>query len=87
MNVGKAKSTWAATFRRRRDNGKATGLQPAAETETETEFAERRDLMQRIKDIGPQVRKAMRAAAERVREHWEREAEMTTAGRRCGRRM
>jgi hypothetical protein len=80
---GKAKSTLAATFRSRRDDGKARGLQPTSETEV----AERRDLMQRIKDIGPQVREAMRAAAERVRAYREREAEKTTVGRRRGRRM
>lgn len=80
---GKPKSNLAATFRSRRDNGKAKGLQPASETEV----AERRDLMQRIKDIGPQVREAMRAAAERVRAYREREVEKATAGRRRGRRM
>jgi hypothetical protein len=65
---GKAKSTLAATFRSRRDDGKARGLQPTSETEV----AERRDLMQ---------------AAERVRAYREREAEKTTVGRRRGRRM
>jgi hypothetical protein len=80
---GKAKSTLAATFQNRRDNVKAKGLQLASETEV----AERRDLMQRIKDIGPQVREAMRAAAERVRAYREREAAKAMAGRRRGRRM
>ncbi|WP_254073523.1 MobF family relaxase [Acidisphaera sp. S103] len=80
---GKAKSTLAATFRSRRDDGKVRGLQPASEIEV----AERRDLMQRIKDIGPQVREAMRAAAERVQAYREREVEKPTAGRRRGRRM
>jgi hypothetical protein len=51
------------------------------------EITERRDLMQRIKDIGPQVREAMRAAAERVRAYREREAEKRTASRRHGRQM
>jgi hypothetical protein len=80
---GKAKSTLAATSQSRRDDGKARGLQPASESEA----AERRDLMQRIKDIGPQVREAMRAAVERVRAYREREAEKATVGRRRGRRM
>jgi hypothetical protein len=80
---GKATGTLAATFRSRRDDGKARGLQPASENEA----TERRDLMQRIRDIGPQVREAMRAAAERVRAYREREAEKATAGRRRGRRM
>jgi len=80
---GKAKSTLAATFRSKRDDGKARGLQSSSETEV----AERRDFMQRIKDLGPQVREAMRAAAERVWAYREREAEKHTAGRRRGRRM
>jgi hypothetical protein len=80
---GKPRSSLAATFRSRRDDGKARGLQAASETEV----AERRDLMQQIKDIAPLVREATRAAAERVRAYREREAEKTTPGRRRGRRM
>jgi hypothetical protein len=80
---GKPKSSLAATFRSRRDDRRARGLQPASEDAA----AERRDLMQRIKDIGPQVREAMRAAAERVRAYRGREAEKATAGRRRGRRI
>ena len=80
---GKATSTLAATFQNKRDDGKARGVQPASENAA----AERRDLIQRIKDIGPQVREAMRAAVERVRAYREREAEKATAGRRRGRRM
>ena len=80
---GKPKSSLAATFRSRRDDMRARGLQPASEDAA----AERRDLMQRIKDIGPQVREAMRAAAERVRAYRGREAEKATAGRRRGRRI
>jgi hypothetical protein len=80
---GKAKSTLAATFQSKRDDGKAKGVQPGSENTV----AERRDLMQRLKDIGPQVREAMRAAVERVRAYREREAEKATAGRRRGRRM
>ena len=80
---GKAKSTLAATFQGKRDDRKARGLQPGSENTT----AERRDLLQRIKDIGPQVREAMQAAVERVRAHRKREAEKATAGRRRGRRM
>jgi hypothetical protein len=80
---GKAKSTLAATFQSKRDNGKARGVQPASENAS----AERRDLLQRLKDIGPRVREAMRAAVERVRAYRERKAEKATAGRRRGRRM
>jgi len=80
---GKAKSTLAATFQSKRDDGKARGVQPASENAS----AERRDLLQRLKDIGPQVREAMRAAVERVRAYRERAAEKATAGRRRGRRM
>ena len=49
--------------------------------------AANRDLLQRMKDIGPQVREAMRAAVERVRAFGERDADSATAGRRRGRRM
>ena len=76
---GKAKSTLAATFH----DGKASRPQPTSENTA----AERRDLLQRIKDLGPQVREAMRAAVERVRALREREAEKATASRRRGRRM
>jgi hypothetical protein len=80
---GKEKSTLAATFQDKRDDWKARGVQSASENAS----AERRDLMQRVKDIGPQVREAMGAAVERVRAYREREAEKATAGRRRGRRM
>jgi hypothetical protein len=46
-----------------------------------------RDVLQRLKDIGPQVREAKRAAVERVRARGERDSENATAGRRRGRRM
>ena len=81
--MGKARSTLAATFQGKRDDATAKTLQPVSENTT----AERRDLLQRIRDIGPQVREAMRAAMERVQAHREREAENATAGRRRGRRM
>jgi hypothetical protein len=81
---GKAKSTLAAIFQGKRDDGRAKRqLQPTSENTT----AERRDLLQRLKDIGPRVREAMRAAVERVRAYRERETEKATAGRRRGRRM
>jgi AAA domain len=80
---GKSKSTLAATFQSKRDDAKARTPQPASENAA----AKRRDLLQRIKDIGPQVREAMRAAVERVRALRDREAEKATAGRRRGRRM
>jgi hypothetical protein len=79
----KARSSLAATFQRKRDDGKARGVQPASENAS----AERRGLLQRIKDLDLQVREAMRAAVERVRAFREREAEKATAGRRRGRRM
>ena len=81
--VGKAKSTLAATFQGRRDDAAAKKLQPMLENTT----AERRDLLQRIRDLGPQMREAMRAAMERVQAHRQRTAEKGTAGRRRGRRM
>ena len=78
---GKSKSTLATTFQTKRDNGKARGVQPEAE---KTATANR-DLLQRLKDIGPQVREAMRVAMERVRSLANRNGE--TAGRRRGRRV
>ena len=66
--MGKARSTLAATFQGKRDDATARRLQPVSENTT----AERRDLLQRIRDIGPQVREAMRAAMERVQAHRER---------------
>jgi hypothetical protein len=80
---GKPKSTLATTLQSRRDAGKARGPQPVPEAAA----AERRDVMQRLRDIGPQVRAAMRVAVERLRSYREREAEKATAGRRRGRRM
>jgi hypothetical protein len=77
--MGKARSTLAATFQGKRDDATAKTLQPVSENTT----AERRDLLQRIRDIGPQVREAMRAAMERVQAH----REHAIAGRRRGRRM
>jgi hypothetical protein len=50
---GKAKSTLAATFQGKRDDGKARGVQPASENAS----AERRDLLQRLKDIAPRCEK------------------------------
>lgn len=79
----KPKSTLAATLQSKRDAGKARGPQP----ETETTAAERRDALQLLKDIGLQIREAMRAAVERVRAWRERETAKQTAGRRRGRRM
>ena len=67
----------------KRDDGKARRVQPASENNS----AEWRDLLQRLKDIGPQVREAMRAAVDRVRAYRERAAEKATASRRRGRRM
>ena len=81
--MGQARSTLAATFQGKRDDATAKMLQPVSENAT----AERRDLLQRIRDIGPQVREAMRAAMERVQAHRQRTAENATAGRRRGRRM
>lgn len=80
---GKPKSTLAATFQGKRDSGKARGQQPVQETAA----AQQRDLLQRLRDIGPQVREAVRAAVERVRAHREREAEKATNVRRRGRRL
>jgi hypothetical protein len=80
---GSAPSTLAAIFQTRRDDRKATGVRPGSE-DTAIEW---RDLLQRIKDIGPQVREAMRAAVERVRAYRERPAEKATTGRHRGRRM
>jgi len=80
---GKPKSTLAATLQGKRDAGKATGPEP----ETDTIAAERRNALQRLKDIGFQIRGAMRAAVERVRVWREREAAKQTAGRCRGRRM
>ena len=55
--------------------------------QSEDAAVERRDLLQRTKDIGPQVREAMRAAVERVRAYRERGTEKATTGRHSGRRM
>ena len=80
---GKPKSTLAATFQNKRDSGKARGQQPVQETVA----AQQRDLLQRLRDIGPQVREAVRAAVERVRAQREREAEKAANVRRRGRRL
>jgi hypothetical protein len=80
---GKPASVLAATFRSKRDGQKARGIQPASKNTT----SDRRDLLQRIKDIGPQVRDAMRAAVDRVRAYREYQAEKAMIGRRRGRRM
>jgi hypothetical protein len=80
---GKVTSTLAATFQGKRDEGKARGLQ----SDSKSTATQGRDLLQKLKDLGPQVRDAMRAAVERVRGHREQEAEKATTGRRRGRRM
>ena len=80
---GKTKSTLAATFQGKRDDGKARGLQ----SDSKNTVTQGRDLLQRLKDLGPQIREAMRAAVERVRAHRESEAEKATIGRHRGRRM
>jgi hypothetical protein len=80
---GKPKSTLAATLQGKRDSGMVRGPQP----ETEAMAAERRDTLQRLRNIGFQIREAMRAAVERVRVWRERETAKQTAGRRRGRRM
>ena len=81
--MDKPPSTLAATFQSKRDGGKVRGSQPLSENTP----AQRRDLLQRIKEIGPQVREAMRAAVDRVRAYRDRQAEKATIGRRRGRRM
>jgi hypothetical protein len=80
---GKRTSTLAGTLQSKRDAGKARGPKPASEPA----ITERRDLLQRMKDIGPQVREAMRAAVERLRAHHERQAEKSSNVKRRGRRM
>jgi DNA-binding protein YbaB len=80
---GKAKSILAVTFQGKRDDGKVRGLQ----SDSKNTATQGRDLLQRLKDLGPQIREAMQAAVERVRGHREREAEKATAGRRRGRRI
>ena len=80
---GNTRSTLAAAFQGKRDDRRVRGPQPVPENAT----VERRDLLQRIKDIGSQVREAMRAAAERVRGYREREAEKATPIHRRGRRI
>ena len=81
--MDKPSSTLAATFQSKRDGGKVRGSQPLSENTP----AQRRDLLQRIKEIGPQVREAMRVAVDRVRAYRDRQAEKATIGRRRGRRM
>jgi hypothetical protein len=80
---GKAKTTLAVAFQGKRNDRRVRGPRPSPENAA----AERRDLLQRIRDIGPQVRAAMRAAMERVRAYREREADKTRAARRRGRRI
>jgi hypothetical protein len=80
---GNTKSTLAAAFQGKRDDRRVKGLRPMTESAT----VERRALLQRVRNIGPLMRAAMRAAVERVRAYREREAEKTTAVRRRGRRM
>lgn len=80
---GKPKSTMATTLQGKRDSGRVKDAKPEpAET-----AAQQRDLLQRLKDIGPQVREAMRSAIQRVRAHREREAEKASNVRRRGRRL
>ncbi len=78
-----ARSTLAATFQRRRDTFSVAAGRMVAENAP----ADRHDLFQKLKGIGPQVREAMRAALERVRVHRVREAEKPTLARRQGKRM
>jgi hypothetical protein len=80
---GGARSTLAATFQRRRDNQRAAATQTVADNGA----VERRDLLQRLRDIGPQLRQAMRAAVERVSTHRRREAEKTKLTRRRSQRL
>jgi len=80
---GKPKSTLATTLQGKRDSGKARGQQPVQETAA----AQQRDLLQRLRDIGPQVREAVRAAVEQVRAHREREAEKASNVRRRSRKL
>jgi hypothetical protein len=80
---GGGRSTLAATFQRRRENERAAKLRTASDNGP----AERRDLLQRLRDIGPHVREAMRAAVERVRLQRTREAESTKLTRRSRLRM
>ena len=80
---GKPQSTLAATLQGKRDSGRARGPQPTLEATA----TERRDLMQRLKDIGPQVREAMRVAVDRVRARVEHEAEKASNVRKRGRRI
>lgn len=77
---GKPASTLAATLQSKRDNGNAKGPLPASEAKE----AKRSDLLQRLQDIGPRVREAMRTATERVLKHAN---EATKAIRRRGPRM
>ena len=65
----KPKSTLATTLQARRDTLKVRGQQPVQETAA----TKQRDLLQRLQDIGPQVREAVRLALERVRMHLDRD--------------
>ena len=80
---GAIRSTLATTLQRRRDSQRAAGLHTAANGSS----VERRGLLKRLRDIGPQLRHAMYAAAERVRTHRGREAEKTKLKRRRGMRL
>ena len=80
---GRTNNTLTAAFQGTRDARRVKRPPPMPENAA----AGHRDLLRRIRDIGPQVREAMRAAMERVRAYREREADKATAGRRRGRRM
>ena len=80
---GKPKSTLARTLQGKRDGGKARGPEPVKDAASD----ERRALLDRLRDIGPQVREAVRAAMERVRQSRDQEAEKRSNVRRRGKRL
>jgi hypothetical protein len=80
---GKLKSTLAGRFQARRDDGWARGLDREVARSAGTRF----DVVQRLRDIGPQLREAMRAAADRVRSLGQRDADRIRTGRRRRQRM
>ena len=61
---GKPRTTLSETLQGKRDGGKARGRHLAEEGSTK-----RDELMARLKDIGPQVRVAMRVAVEKMQAH------------------
>lgn len=80
---GQATITLAATFQSKREGEKVKHLRPGSEHVA----PEQRDILQQIKDIGPQVCAAMRAAVERMRAYREQGTQKSIAGRRRGRRI